>query len=154
MRRYQLFILSAWLTYLLSWFLPVIKGGVAFPHGLPGWQAFRVAACPVWPYEEWSVEGWYNALLSTISASTTLLFIAGGAWIALSDSRTLRRALAWVASGAFVVNAQWYVFFLGSGRKDLRIGYSLWCLSFLLMSLGLFVRPPEAGKSGSRTSSF
>jgi hypothetical protein len=139
MRRYRLLILAAWLFFLASWFLPVIEGGVIFPHDLPGWEAFRIAACPVWPYEGTTIDGWYNAVLSTISALTTVGFIAGSPWIVFYGSRALRRVSAWVAICAFVVNAQWYVYFLGSERKDLRIGYFLWWSSFLLMSLGLFV---------------
>src|SRR5215475_11712789 len=100
MRRHQLFILAAWLAYLVSWFLPVIKEGVTFPQGLPGWEAFRVAASPVWPTGI-SVEGWYNAVLSTVSALTTVLFIAGSVWICFGSS-ALRRTSAWVASGAFI----------------------------------------------------
>jgi hypothetical protein len=35
--------------------------GRDFPHGLPGWEAFRAAACPVWPYEGYSIGGWYGS---------------------------------------------------------------------------------------------
>ena len=55
-------------------------------------------------------------MLFTISTLTTLLFIPG----------------------SFVVNAHWYVLYGGSARQDLRIGFFLWWLSFLLVALGLF----------------
>ena len=49
--------------------------------------------------------------------------------------------------GAFVVNTHWYVLYGGSAREDLRIGYFLWWLSFLLMALGLFdLSRSEVGK--------
>jgi hypothetical protein len=120
----------------VAWFLPVVKEGVTFPQGLPGWQAFRVAACAVWPYDDFHLDGWYNAVLSTVSALTTL-FVFASVWVVLRGSRTLLRASAWIAASAFIVNAHWFVRF-SSGRMDLRIGYFLWWLSFVLLALGLF----------------
>ncbi len=137
MRRPYLLISSAWLLHAIAWFLPVVKGEVTFPHGLPGWQAFRVAAGPVWPYESFTTDEWYYAVLSVISAATTPLFILGSVWVVSRGACTLRRASAWVATSAFIVNAHWYVLF-GSDRKDLRIGYFLWWFSFLFLALGLF----------------
>jgi hypothetical protein len=150
MRRQQALVFTAWLVHVVAWFLPVVKGGVTLPQGLPGWQAFRVAACAVWPYEGLTTD---YAVLCVISAATTLVFIPGSVWVVLSGSHALRRASALVAISAFVVNAHWYVLF-GSDRKDLRIGYFLWWFSFLLMALGLLVLSPrEAHKSNSRNNS-
>ncbi len=137
MRRPQLLISGAWLLHAVAWFLPVVKGEVTFPHGLPGWEAFRVAACAVWPYEGITIDKWYNVVLITVSAVTTPLFILGSVWVVSRGSRALHRASAWIATSAFIVNAHWYVLF-GSERKDLRIGYFLWWLSFLFVALGLF----------------
>jgi hypothetical protein len=89
----------------------------------------------VWPYEGFK-SGDYP-VLSAISAVTTPLFIFGSLWVVSRGSSTLRRASAWVATFAFIVNAHWYVLF-GSDRKDLRIGYFLWWFSFLFVGLGLF----------------
>jgi hypothetical protein len=137
MRRPHVLIAGAWLLHAIAWFLPVVREGVTFPHGLPGWQAFRVAACAVWPYEGTKYVEWYNAVLGTMSAVTTALFILGSVWVVTSGSTTLRRTSAWVATLAFIVNAHWYVLF-GSDRADLRIGYFLWWFSFLFVGLGLF----------------
>jgi len=134
MRRPHLLISVAWLFHAIAWFLPVVNGGVTLPHGLPGWQAFRVAACVVWPYEDFKTD---YPVLSTISAVTTPLFIFGSVWVVSRGSSTLRRASAWVVTFAFIVNAHWYVLY-GSDRSDLRIGYFLWWLSFVLLALGLF----------------
>ena len=136
MRRPHFLISAAWLLHAIAWFLPVVKGEVTFPHGLPGWQAFRVAASAVWPYEGIKTDEWYYAVLSTISAVTTPLFIFGSVFVVSRGSSTLRRASAWVATSAFIVNAHWYI--LSSDRKDLRIGYFLWWLSFLFVGIGLF----------------
>jgi len=146
-RRQQHLMWAAWLVYTAAWFLPVVKEGVTLPDGLPGWQAFRVAASAVWPLPDVTIDKWYKAALFTVSAITTLLFFPGSVWAVSRGSRSLRRASAWVATSAFVVNAHWYVLYGGSARQDLRIGYFLWWLSFLLLALGLFdLSRPEAGK--------
>ena len=147
MRRQQLLIWAAWLVYVAAWFLPIVKEGVTLPDGLPGWQAFRVATCAVWSCADISIDKWFKTVLFTISAVTTLLFVPGSVWAVWGGSRALRRASAWVATLAFVVNAHWYVLYGDSGRQDLRIGYFLCWLSFLLLALGLFdLSRPEAGK--------
>ena len=138
MRIQRLLIWAAWLAYVAAWFLPVVKEGVTLPDGLPGWQAFRVAASAVWPLADVTIDTWYKAVLFTISAVTTLLFFPGSGWALWSGSRALRRAFAWVATCAFVVNAHWCVLYGSSARSDLRIGYFLWWLAFLLLALGLF----------------
>ena len=138
MQRQQLLISAAWVAYVAAWFLPVVTEGVTLPDGLPGWQAFRVAASAVWPQPDVTIDQWYKAVLFTISAVTTLLFFPGSVWAVWRGPRALRRASAWVAACAFVVNAHWYVLYGGSARQDLRIGYFLWWLSFLLVTLGLF----------------
>ena len=66
-------------------------------------------------------------MLFTISTLTTLLFIRG----------------------SFVVNAHWYVLYGGSARQDLRIGFFLWWLSFLLVALGLWIYLATKRVSGS-----
>jgi hypothetical protein len=147
MRRQQALISIAWLCYVVAWFFPVAEEGVRFPQALPGWEAFRVAACAVWPYESFST---HYPVLCLISALSTLVFIPVSVWAALSRSRALRRTSAWVAAIAFVINAHFYVL-VGSERKDFRIGYFLWWFSFLLMAIGLFaLSPREARKIESR----
>ncbi len=130
-------ISGAWLLHAAALVLPVIKGGVRLPRGLPGWEAFRVASCAVWPYKDFRFDTWYAAVLATVSAVTTLLFILGSPWVALWGPRSLWRASAWAAVAAFVVNVHWYLL-SGSDRSDLRIGYFLWWLSFVLLAIGLF----------------
>ena len=59
------------------------------------------------------------------------------------------RLVAWTAAGAFVFNTHWIVIF-GSDRGDLRIGYYLWWISFLLLALALFaLSRAEAPKDAS-----
>lgn len=137
MTKTRFLIGGAWLVYIAAWFLPVVKEGVTFPQGVPGWQAFRVAACAVWPYEGFSIDGWYNVVLSTVSAITTLFFVIGSVWATLTRLPAMRRAFAWAAALGFIINAHWVVRF-GSNRLDLRIGYFLWWFSFIFLALGLF----------------
>lgn len=151
MRKPYLLISGAWLLHAVAWFLPVMKDEVTFPHGLPGWQAFRVAASAVWPYEGIQFDAWYFAVLSTISAVTTPLFIFGSPWVVLRGTRIVRRVSVWIATFAFIVNAYWFVFF-GSDRKDLRIGYFLWWVSFLFVGLGLFALGRQRTEDSSEPS--
>jgi hypothetical protein len=151
MRKPYLLISGAWLVHAIAWFMPVIKEGVTFPNGLPGWEAFRAAASAVWPYENIEFEARYYAVLATISAVTTPLFIFGSVWVVLRGSHALRRASAWVATFAFILNAHWYVLF-GSDRRDLRTGYFLWWWSFLLVGIGLFLLSRQTTESASMPS--
>lgn len=90
----------------------------------------------MWPYEGINLTG-YDAVLATVSALTTVLFIFGSPWLWCAGSHSLGRASAWAAATAFIVNAHWYAF-SGRDRSDLRIGYFLWWVSFLLLAIGLF----------------
>jgi hypothetical protein len=64
-------IWAAWLVYVAAWFLPVVTEGKTLPDGLPGWQAFRVAASAVWPIPDVTIDKWYQAVLFITSAVTT-----------------------------------------------------------------------------------
>jgi len=132
----HLLISCAWLLHAAAWLLPVDRDGVTLAKGLPGWEAFRFASCAVMPCGAIMFSG-FGAVLATISAVTTLLFIFGSPWVVLRGSPSLRRASAWAAAIAFIANAHWYVFSWPNGT-DLMIGYFLWWLSFLLLTIGLF----------------
>ena len=132
MRKAHLLIVIAYLTHAAAWFLPVEEDGVTLAIGIPGWQAFCVAAFAWWPL---TINSWYNGVLG--SAVTTVLFVLGSGWVLAIRSRQLRRASACIAACAFIVNAHW-LFRFGSHRFDLRIGYFLWWVSFLLLAIGLF----------------
>ena len=121
------------IAFLVAWLLPVVKGGVTLPEGLPGWQAFRVAASPVWPYEGTQSESWYGALLTTASAATNLVMV-GLLFVARRGSRQWLRLATIAAFASFLVNAQW---FIRADRNDLRLGYYLWWFSFFILAYGL-----------------
>jgi hypothetical protein len=138
----HLVIAFAWATHALSWFLPVVKlggiGGELNRDSVRGWVAFRAALSPILPYQDFHTDAWYYSVLSVASAATTFLFVVGSPLVVWRGSRSVRRACAWVAITAFIVNSHWYVLASDSGRKDLSIGYFLWWLSFILLAVGLF----------------
>jgi len=120
--------------------LPVVKLGGAHSDvfgPIRGWVAFRAALSPIWPYEGVHADAWYYSVLSVASAAMTLLFIVGSPLILWRGSRSVRRACAWVAAGAFLVSSHWYVLF-GADRGTLSFGYFLWWFSFALLAAGLF----------------
>jgi hypothetical protein len=145
MNKKHLVVLLA-LAFGLAWFLPVIKDGVTFPKGLPGWEAFRVAASPVWPIDDSagsSDDPWYWNVLSVLSAATNAVMLFSLAVLVLNRS-SLTRVMAWSAGLAFCINAQWCVRMGIDHLSDLRIGYFLWWASFLaLFVLLLSVRTSQ-----------
>src|SRR5262249_36395202 len=102
----------------------------------------------VWPYHGTYIEGWYNVVLSTLSAVTTVLYLLGSVWAVLHGPGTLRRISAWVFAGAFFINGHWYIRF-GSDRMSLEIGYFLWWFSYGLLALGLFLLSPQTDSFSS-----
>ena len=129
------------MLYTASWFLPAVKGflGGRLDDNLPGWSVFLSATCALRRCEGagTSVDPWYGTAISVIGVVTTVLFAFVSPWIVWRASRKLRRAAALIAFGAFVVNSQWYVFYVPF-RSDLGVGYFLWCASFALLAIGLF----------------
>ena len=139
-------ILLAWVFHLTAWFLPVLRANEVHPV-LPGWKAFRYAACGVWPCEGIEFQTLHHAVMATASVLTTIFFILCSLWIVIRGARSVRRPFAWVAAAAFVFNVHWIVIF-GSERSTLTIGYFLWLSSFLFLALGLFLSPDETRKEG------
>jgi hypothetical protein len=120
----------AWSVFALAWVVPVHKDGITLPQGLPGWEAFRLAAAAVWPYEGVDYKTWWDATLATLSAATNFVML-GSLWVA-QRGQGPRRPIAVAALVAFVINTQWL--FLRTEWVDLRAGYYLWWLSFLVVS--------------------
>jgi hypothetical protein len=141
MTKRYLVIATAWLLHVASWFLPTVRGflGSKLDHGIAGWEVFLSQTCALRPCGVASADPWYGTAISVAGVTTTVLFVLGSPWIAWRGSRNLRRAAAFVATAtaAFVVNSQWYVFYVPV-RSDLGVGYFLWCSSFGLLAVGLF----------------
>jgi hypothetical protein len=139
MTKHYLVIATAWLLHTASWFLPAVKGflGSRLDQSVPGWAVFLSQTCALRPCGVASDDPWYGTTISVAGVVTTVLFVLGSPWIVWRASRKLRHAAAFVASAAFVVNCQWYVFYVPV-RSDLGVGYFLWCSSFGLLAIGLF----------------
>jgi len=128
----------AWLVHAVAWLVQVHKHGDRLPEGLPGWQAFRIAMSPLWPYYEGggSWDPWYGALLAVTSGMTNIVMVASvpiGFW----GTPRQRMVLAWLSLVAVVVNAQWVI---DKDWTELRAGYYLWWMSFLVIAVGFFRR--------------
>ena len=137
-KRVNLWITAAWLVHAVSWFCHVEKDGVRLPDGLPGWEAFTVALSPVWDWSDWRQDNWYWCILHIASAVACAAFVLASWYVAIEPSPARRRKFAWWALSAFLLNTHWLSF-----GFDLRIGYYLWCLSFLLLAIGLFTSSPR-----------
>ena len=106
MRKPNLLILAAWTLHVASWFLPVLKAQ-DYHEVVPGWRAFRLAACAIWPCEGMQFETLHHAVLATISVITTLFFLLCSPLVVLRESRVLQKSVAWAAAAAFAVNTHW-----------------------------------------------
>ena len=134
----RLVLYSAWVAYVAAWMLPVIKDGVTLPEGLPGWQAFRVAFAPVWPYEGVQFQNWYWAALAVLSALSNVTMLSSP-FVLVPRLRRFALACGWAAVTGVVIDSHWFV--LGLQDDDwagLRIGYFLWWGSFLLLTMSMF----------------
>lgn len=139
MTKRYLVAVTAYSLQTASWFLPAIKGflGSRLDHGIPGWEVFLAQTCALVPCGAASADPWYGTAISAAGVITTVLFVCVSPWIVWRAARKPRRAAAFVAAAAFVVNSQWYAFYVPV-RSDLGVGYFLWCSSFGLLAVGLF----------------
>ena len=140
MTKRYLVIATAWLLHTASWFLPAVKGflGSRLDPGIPGWVVFLSQTCALRPCGDTSADPWYGTAISAAGVVTTVLFVLGSPVVVWRGSRKLRRTAAFVAAAAFVINCQWYVFYVPV-RSDLGVAYFLWCSSFGLLAIGLFL---------------
>ena len=131
------------LLFGVSWFLPVADGGSRYGEGvLPGWEALRVALSPLWSYREFVAEGSVHSSVSVASGLTNVLFVA--ALAALVQQRNGTRSIWWIGAAlllAVVINAQWRVI----SPVTLKAGYYCWLASFLLLAVGILLRPRPVG---------
>lgn len=129
-KRWRAVGAAAVVAHALGWALPVARD-------YRGWQAFRVAFTPVWPYEQFRIEpGWLLAL-SVASALTNALFVALVVWLVLGSRP---RLVALAALGALLINLHWPLS-MGGQRAALASGYFVWLASFGLLALAAALKP-------------
>ena len=126
-------LLAALIANVLGWVLPVIRDD-------RGWQAFRVALSPLWPYEDFRIEPGLLLVLSVASALTNVLFAALAAALALGGARHAK-VILWPAAAATLLNLHWPIS-MGNERRLLESGYFIWVCSFALLALAAFLARP------------
>jgi WD40 repeat protein len=122
-------------SFVTAWFLPVINGGITLPNGLPGWEAFWLSISPLWQYSSNDQKLW-QAIICVTSGLSNLLAVTGLIAIVRQSAKGAR-CLGWALLLSFLDNSMWFVLTDRSGWPDFRIGYYLWCISFVGMGLGL-----------------
>lgn len=127
----RVLLLAATVANVLGWALPVVRD-------YRGVHAFRVALSPIWPYERFQIPAGHLVILSVASAATNLLFvaIAIAAWLGLVASPARQRLTVWVVGAAALLNLHWPLS-MGQSAPDLRAGYYVWVLSFVLLLLAV-----------------
>jgi hypothetical protein len=123
-------LLVALAANVWGWFGPVVQDN-------RGWQAFRVALSPLWPYEQFRIEPGPLLVLSVASALTNLLFVVLAVLLALKPERRAKLVL-WLAAGATLLNLHWPIS-MGQERAQLESGYFVWVCSFALLALAAFL---------------
>ena len=123
---------AAVVANVLGWVLPVIDD-------YRGWQAFRVAFSPVWPFEQFKLNPGWLMVLSVASALTNVLFVVLAAALVAGVVGTAARARAvlWAAAGAALLDLHWPIS-MGDNRVELEPGYFIWVGSFALLALAAF----------------
>jgi hypothetical protein len=81
--------LAAIVANVLGWLMPVVDDYV-------GWQAFRVALSPLWPFEQFRIEPGALLVLSVASGLTNLLFVALAVVLVTQPARRAKPVL-WAA---------------------------------------------------------
>lgn len=127
--RVQVALAAAAIANLLGWVLPVVQD-------YRGWQAFRVAFSPIWPFEQFRLEPGLLWVLSVASALTNALFVALAVLLVLGRHS---RLVLWAATGATLLDLHWPIS-MGAQRAELESGYFVWVCSFVLLALAAFLQ--------------
>ena len=127
-------LLAAVAANLWGWLGPVVDDN-------RGWQAFRVALSPLWPYENFRIEPGLLLILSVASALTNALFVALAALLAWQGAQRAK-AVLWVAGGATLLNLHWPLS-MGQERAQLENAYFVWVCSFALLAFAAFLAVPR-----------
>lgn len=129
MHRWHSLAVAAVVAHLLGWWLPVVRD-------YRGWQAFRVALTPLWPYENFRIEPGWLLVLSVASGLTNVLFVG---LLALLVARERDRLVAGAALGAVLLDLHWPIS-MGAQRAELASGYFVWIASFVLLALAALAK--------------
>jgi hypothetical protein len=135
LRRVRVVVVLAAVAEGLGWILPVVDD-------YRGWQAFRVALSPLWPFAGIAVTIPPGSLLvlSVASALTNVVFVAVAVALAMgfANSRLRAQVLLWTAAAAALVNCHWPSS-MGAMSERLALGYFVWVGAFVLLTLAAVV---------------
>jgi hypothetical protein len=123
-------LLAAVVANVAGWLMPVVDDYL-------GWQAFRVALSPLWPFEQFRIEPGPLLVLSVASGLTNLLFVVLGATLAARPQR-YGKVVLWAAAAATLLNLHWPIS-MGAERDELELGYFVWVCSFAVLALAAFL---------------
>jgi hypothetical protein len=125
------FLVTATCSFVLAWFWPVLGDYV-------GWQAFRIALSPMWPYQGFVGGSRFKDVVDILSALTNVAFVVCLVGLVVRW-RVKRSFVISILAAAAALDVSWFVS-LGDDRGKLRIGYYLWVCSFILLALGAYWR--------------
>ena len=135
MRRASVWSIAAVAAHLVGWLAPVVRD-------YAGWQAFRVALGPLWPFAGAALPTLGLMALGVASAATNLLFAGGVLVLATRLRHRVRmRTLAGALVVATAVNLLW-PFSAGQHWTELEVGYYAWLASFPLLALAALAAAP------------
>ena len=126
-------LVAAIVANVLGWVLPVVQDN-------RGWQAFRVALSPLWPYEDFRIQPGLLLVLSVASALTNVLFVVLAAVLVVGGARPAKAVLG-AAAAATLLNLHWPIS-MGDQSRLLESGYFVWVCSFALLALAAFLARP------------
>jgi hypothetical protein len=130
MNESRVALLAAVVANVAGWLMPVVDDYL-------GWQAFRVALSPLWPFEQFRIEPGPLLVLSVASGLTNLLFVVLGATLAARPQR-YGKVVLWAAAAATLLNLHWPIS-MGAERDELELGYFVWVCSFAVLALAAFL---------------
>lgn len=140
MKRTTMALAVAACFYVLSWFVPVVADQES---AVPGWEAFRVALSPIWPYRGAGGGSSFWDVLGVISALSNLWFVLSFALHAFFPMKSRGVVFGGLVVAA-LVNTFWLLL---ADIGDLRIGYYLWLGSFVILALATRWASPRAAGS-------
>ena len=100
--------------------------------GVPGWEAFRLALSPFWPYQGSGGGRGVLDVLGALSALTNVWLIWAAVVLAARRER-LRPVALWGLALSVPLNAIWFVFM--DDRAGFRIGYYAWLGAFMVLAV-------------------
>jgi hypothetical protein len=123
-------------TYIVSWFAPVLHVLRPGKDMVVGWEAFLFALMSAAE----GGSGLWRKTIYVLSAATNVVMV--GALVLHLSRRAPYGMLRAMLMASALVNLHWFA--LNDDRPALRLGYYLWVASFLVVAAGLGPRRDRA----------